>query len=223
MKVLKFCCQFSFFQKLDFNHVEENNKIKDTVNKKHWKQQTTGSYNVHWWLSHQRPVGWGFIVKRGSKVRTPSLKAVQPIQCQPPAWQWKWKQSGMMDCLKRWHWQSDHTSHHPHRFNELATKSQMWNENPAIVQELCESPGGHPGLSVLTSLLISVDVKLCWTMLMHWSQLVPNMSTNIRGHQTSPEGMRSQSGVCHCSTSTFKDSCGFTPWTWQSQGKWPSR
>ena len=35
MKVLKFCCQFSFFQKLDFNHVEENNKIKDTVNKKH--------------------------------------------------------------------------------------------------------------------------------------------------------------------------------------------
>ena len=29
-----------------------------------------------------------------------------------------------------------------------------------IVQELCESHGGHPGLSVLTSLLVSVDVKL---------------------------------------------------------------
>ena len=29
-----------------------------------------------------------------------------------------------------------------------------------IVQELCESRGGHPGLSVLTSLLVSVDVKL---------------------------------------------------------------
>ena len=28
-----------------------------------------------------------------------------------------------------------------------------------IVQELCESRGGHPGLSVLTSLLVSVDVK----------------------------------------------------------------
>jgi len=28
-----------------------------------------------------------------------------------------------------------------------------------IVQELCESPGGRPGLSVLTSLLVSVDVK----------------------------------------------------------------
>ena len=30
----------------------------------------------------------------------------------------------------------------------------------AIVQELCESRGGRPGLSVLTSLLVSVDVKL---------------------------------------------------------------
>ena len=30
-----------------------------------------------------------------------------------------------------------------------------------IVQELCKSRGGRPGLSVLTSLLVSVDVKLC--------------------------------------------------------------
>ena len=29
-----------------------------------------------------------------------------------------------------------------------------------IVQEMCESRGGRPGLSVLTSLLVSVDVKL---------------------------------------------------------------
>ena len=29
-----------------------------------------------------------------------------------------------------------------------------------IVQELCESRGGRPGLSVLTSLLVSADVKL---------------------------------------------------------------
>ena len=29
-----------------------------------------------------------------------------------------------------------------------------------IVQELCESRGGRPGLSVLTSVLVSVDVKL---------------------------------------------------------------
>ena len=28
-----------------------------------------------------------------------------------------------------------------------------------IVQELCESRGGRPGLSVLTRLLVSVDVK----------------------------------------------------------------
>jgi len=29
-----------------------------------------------------------------------------------------------------------------------------------IVQELCESRRGRPGLSVLTSLLVSVDVKI---------------------------------------------------------------
>ena len=34
------------------------------------------------------------------------------------------------------------------------------NSSRFIVQELCESRGGRPGLSVLTSLLVSVDVKL---------------------------------------------------------------
>ena len=48
-----------------------------------------------------------------------------------------------------------------------------------IVQELCESRGGRPGLSILTSLLVSVDVKIYCTVLQHWSQLVPNMSTDI--------------------------------------------
>ena len=51
-----------------------------------------------------------------------------------------------------------------------------------IVQELCESRGGRPGLSVLTSLTVSVDVKQHWTRLRHWSQLVPNMSTDFPGH-----------------------------------------
>ena len=32
--------------------------------------------------------------------------------------------------------------------------------HPLIVQELCESRGGRPELSVLTSLLASVDVKI---------------------------------------------------------------
>ena len=50
------------------------------------------------------------------------------------------------------------------------------------IQELCESRGGHSGLPVLMSLTVSVDVKQHWTMLTHWSQVVPNMSTDIRGH-----------------------------------------
>ena len=48
-----------------------------------------------------------------------------------------------------------------------------------LVQELCESRGGRPGLSDIASLLVSVDVKLYSTMLQHWSQLVPNMSSDI--------------------------------------------
>ena len=28
--------------------------------------------------------------------------------------------------------ESDHTSHHPHRFNDLATKSEKWNGKPRL-------------------------------------------------------------------------------------------
>ena len=38
-------------------------------------------------------------------------------------------------------------------------KTVQRNRELGIVQELCESRGGRPGLSVLTSLLVSVDVK----------------------------------------------------------------
>ena len=58
-------------------------------------------------------------------------------------------------------------------------KQQKRTTTKNIVQELCESRGGRPGLSVLMSLLVSVDVKPYRTMLRHWSQLVPNMSTDF--------------------------------------------
>ena len=48
---------------------------------------------------------------------------------------------------------------------------------------MTESRGGRPELSVLTSLTVSVDVKQHRTMLRHWSQFVPNMSFDIRGHE----------------------------------------
>ena len=47
-----------------------------------------------------------------------------------------------------------HSLARPHSLINLALALTL------IVQELCESPGGRPGLSVLTSLLVSVDVKL---------------------------------------------------------------
>ena len=46
------------------------------------------------------------------------------------------------------------------------------------VQKLCESRGGHPGLPVLMSLMVSVDVKQHCTMHLHWSQIVPNNYVN---------------------------------------------
>ena len=41
----------------------------------------------------------------------------------------------------------------------VTDKDWEWGEVSDIVQELCESRGGRPELSVLTSLLVSVDVK----------------------------------------------------------------
>ena len=39
-------------------------------------------------------------------------------------------------------------------------KGNTGSRTLVIVQELCESRGGRPGLSVLMSLLVSVDVKI---------------------------------------------------------------
>ena len=60
------------------------------------------------------------------------------------------------------------------------TNPDLEHQPQRIVQELCESRGGRPGLSVLTSLLVSVDVKIYCTVLRHWSQLVPNVSWHLR-------------------------------------------
>ena len=54
----------------------------------------------------------------------------------------------------------------------LNINTQADNTNNCIVQELCESRGGRPGLSVRGRKAI----------LNHASALVPNMSTDIRGH-----------------------------------------
>ena len=64
------------------------------------------------------------------------------------------------------------TPSQPWRLHQREKQRQVY-----IVQELCESRRGRSGLSVLTNLLVSVDVKNYWTMLRLWSQLVPNMST----------------------------------------------
>ena len=42
----------------------------------------------------------------------------------------------------------------------MGIRQDIYISYELIVQELCESRGGRPGLSVLTSLLVSVDVKI---------------------------------------------------------------
>ena len=44
--------------------------------------------------------------------------------------------------------------------NQVKSNASLFQSKEVIVQELCESRGGRPGLSVLTSLMVSVDVKL---------------------------------------------------------------
>ena len=56
-----------------------------------------------------------------------------------------------------------------------------------VVEELCESGGGPYWAVRRTRLLVSVDVKLYWTMLRHWSQLVMSLicqltSEDIKQH-----------------------------------------
>ena len=47
----------------------------------------------------------------------------------------------------------------PNMLISVSIQCEANREGPVIVQELCESRGGRPGLSVLTSLLVSVDIK----------------------------------------------------------------
>ena len=68
-------------------------------------------------------------------------------------------------------------------FKALKSLSHFFPNFHFRVQELCESRGGRPGLSVLTSLMVSVDIKQHWTVLRHWSQFVPNTLTDISEHE----------------------------------------
>ena len=63
------------------------------------------------------------------------------------------------------------------RHRAVLCKPRLWccHHSSGAVWE----SSGRPGLSVLTSLLASVDVKIYWTVLRHWSQLVPNMSLHL--------------------------------------------
>ena len=64
----------------------------------------------------------------------------------------------------------------------------MLSASSEFRQELCESRGGRPGLSVLTSLMVSVDVKSLSSSLIYQptsedikNTTEPNLISNIHG------------------------------------------
>ena len=89
------------------------------------KQQTTASDSIHRWPSYQRPNRVGFYCEARYDHHPWRQCSLYSLSCQPD------NGGGQeavthhpLDCLKGWR-QSDHTYHHFHRFDELATKSGM--------------------------------------------------------------------------------------------------
>ena len=70
--------------------------------------------------------------------------------------------------------------------------SAQLSSDAVIVQVLCESRGGRPGLSVLTSLLVSVDVKLiqpCFGIGFSLSLICQLTSEDIKQHYLSSDAV----------------------------------
>ena len=80
-----------------------------------------------------------------------------------------------------------HACSHQSGYDDDSNRLQSGQERKIDVNDftMCGSRGGRPGLSVLMSPTVSVDVKEHCTMLRHWSQFVLSMSTDIRGHEAS--------------------------------------
>ena len=65
----------------------------------------------------------------------------------------------------------------------------------------------------------TVDVKQHWTMLRHWSQFVPNMSTDIRGHEALQHHQQSELSVTNVMLlSTSVDLWRNQLWKWLEDG-----
>ena len=142
----------------------------------HWHQQEyqgLGCVTIHW-LWHQQE-------------QTPRLH------------------SNVMRCIIMWGLSSAminvlHNSIHPPEMEINPPKTAC---GCFRVQELCESRGGRPGLPVLMSLMVSVDVRQHWTVLTHWSQFVPNMSTRH------PRTLSSTAASASCSGAVWKSKWPF--------------
>ena len=78
----------------------------------------------------------------------------------PLRWTFKIKKQGYKKAIHSCRITCEHSESARERRIALYKSDPHTHTHTHIVQELCESRGGRPGLSVLTSLLVSVDVKL---------------------------------------------------------------
>ena len=99
---------------------------------KSWLGQAEDSrpHSVHWWLSHQRPVRVGLYCQARCDYHPWRQCSLYGLNLQLDNAGGSSHPCPPLDCLKRW--QSDHTCHPPHRFSELATKSEKWNGKPRL-------------------------------------------------------------------------------------------
>ena len=82
-----------------------------------------------------------------TRVRPPSTEMVQDTRFQPPAWQWRWKQSYMLstELLRE---VTSRTCHYLHRFNELATKLTERNGKPRLISDNVRHPASKTTVDV---------------------------------------------------------------------------
>ena len=77
------------------------NRVRDQAS--HLRKQQTARPHSVCTLMAQSPKTSEGRTSLSSKVRLPSMKTVHPIRSQPPAWQWRWKQSPMPSAASTTH------------------------------------------------------------------------------------------------------------------------
>ena len=114
------------------------------------KQQTARPHSVHWWLSHQRPVRmrlhcqarYDHLHEDSAAYTVSTSSLTMEMEAFTHALRWIASRGGSRTT----------SCHHPHRFSELATKSEKWNGKPRQECVNGRHPPSKPPVGVLAAL-----------------------------------------------------------------------